>query len=64
VRYYDTPESVKEEGLEQIRIYRDRINPTAPAYLIIFDRRPQTKSKTWDERLGWEHDGEVTILRC
>ena len=64
VRHYDTPESVEEEGLEQIRMYRDRINPAAPAYLIIFDRRPETKSKTWDERISWKQDGDVTVLGC
>ena len=64
IRYYDTPELVKEEGLEQIRRYRDRIDPQAPAYLVIFDRRPETKSKTWDERVSWDSDGGVTVLGC
>jgi len=50
--------------LEQIRAYRDKINPSAPAYLVIFDRRPQTKSKAWDERILWEQDGDVTVLGC
>ena len=64
IRYYDTPQIVREEGLEQIRGYRDRIDPKAPAWLIIFDRRPETKQKTWDERISWEHYGDVTILNC
>ena len=64
VRSYDTPKLVREEGLEQIRMYRDRINPAAPAWLIIFDRRPETKQKTWDERISWEQDGDITILSC
>ena len=64
VRQYDTLDSVEEEGLEQIRMYRDRINPVAPAYLILFDRRPETKSKTWDERISWKQDGDVTVLGC
>jgi len=64
VRRYDTPELVKEEGLEQIRMYRDKIDPAAPAWLIIFDRRAETKSKTWDERISWEHDGDITVLSC
>ena len=63
VRSYDTPASVKEEGLEQIRMYRDKINPDSPAYLFIFDRRPQTKEKSWDERISWEQEGDVTVLR-
>ncbi|MCL2877871.1 MAG: PD-(D/E)XK nuclease domain-containing protein, partial [Acidobacteria bacterium] len=64
VRSYDTPQLVKEEGLEQIRMYRDKIDPAAPAWLIIFDRRAETKSKTWDERISWEHNGDITVLSC
>ena len=64
VRQYDTRQSVREEGLEQIRRYRDKLAPGAPAYLMIFDRRPQTKEKSWDERISWEQDGDVTILGC
>jgi len=64
LRYYDTPTVVEEEGLEQIRLYRDRINPAAPAYLIIFDRQPERKSKTWDERISWKQVEEVTLLGC
>ena len=64
VRRYDTRESVKEEGLEQIRVYRDKINPAAPAYLIIFDRRSETKLKTWEERISWDQDGDITVLCC
>ena len=64
VRYYDTPKAVEKEGLEQIRLYRDRINPVAPAYLIIFDRQPERKSKTWDERISWKQEEEVTVLGC
>ena len=64
IRYYDTPREVRAEGLEQIRNYRDRISPTSPAYLVIFDRRPKTKEKSWDERISWDQDGDVTILGC
>jgi hypothetical protein len=64
IRHYDTPQVVREEGLEQIRIYRDKIDPAAPAWLIIFDRRPETKQKTWDERMSWEQDGDITVLNC
>ena len=64
IYYYNTPEAVKEEGLEQIRPYRDKVAPTAPVYLVIFDRRPQTKEKSWDERILWEREGEVTVLWC
>jgi hypothetical protein len=64
IRYYDSPKVVREEGLEQIREYRDKLAPDAPAYLVIFDRRPKTKEKTWDERISWEQEGDVTVLGC
>jgi hypothetical protein len=65
VTQYDSPESVREEGLEQIRMYRDRFAPGgAPTFLIIFDRRPKTKEKSWDERISWENEGDVTVLGC
>jgi hypothetical protein len=62
IHYYDSPAVVREEGLEQIRAYRDKIRASAPAYLVIFDRRPETKQKTWEERIQWEQDGDVTVL--
>ena len=64
IRNYDTPQIVREDGLEQINEYRDRFDPKTPAYLIIFDRRPKAKEKSWDERISWEQDGDVTILGC
>jgi len=73
LRDHDGAQTVREEGLEQIREYRDKISPSlvgrdgeglAPAYLVIFDRRSQTKKKNWDERISWEHDSEVTVLGC
>jgi hypothetical protein len=64
VHHHDGTQTVREEGLEQIREYRDKIAPGAPAYLIIFDRRPQTKEKCWDERITWEYDGDVAVLGC
>jgi hypothetical protein len=62
VRVYDTYEEVKEEGKEQITRYRDRIDRKAPAYLVIFDRRPETKKKSWDERLFRTEGDGVTVL--
>jgi hypothetical protein len=62
LRSYDTPETVKEEGLEQIRAYRDKIGADVPAYLVIFDRRPEAKQKPWSERIQWAKDGEITIV--
>ncbi len=64
VHHHDSPETVKEEGLEQISSYRDKFAPGSPAYLVIFDRRPKTKEKSWDERISWELDGDVNVLRC
>ncbi|MDR1881664.1 MAG: hypothetical protein LBR26_02635, partial [Prevotella sp.] len=62
IHSYDSPQTVREEGLEQIRQYRDRIDPAAPAYLVIFDRRDEAKLKTWDERIGWEQAEDITVV--
>jgi len=65
VHYYDTPQIVREEGLEQIKSYRDKLAPAgAPAYLVIFDRRPETRQKSWDERIFRELDGDVIVIGC
>ncbi|MCL2139220.1 MAG: PD-(D/E)XK nuclease domain-containing protein [Treponema sp.] len=64
IHSYDTPAEVREEGLEQITRYRDKIDKTAPSYLVIFDRRPEAKEKPWDEKIGWEQEGDITLLRC
>jgi hypothetical protein len=57
-------ETVKEEGLEQILRYRDKIDGRAPCYLIIFDRRPGAADKSWDERLSWTVEKGVNIIGC
>jgi hypothetical protein len=66
IHYYDSPAVVREEGLEQIQRYRDKIDASAPAYLVIFDRRPKAKELSWDEKISWTVDEEsnVTILGC
>jgi len=64
LRDHDGAQTVREEGLEQIREYRDKMAPGAPSWLVIFDRRSKTKKKSWDERITWEHDGDVTVLGC
>jgi hypothetical protein len=61
---YSSPAEVREEGLEQIIRYRDKINAAAPAYLVIFDRRSETKEKPWEQRLKWEVENGVTIVEC
>jgi hypothetical protein len=64
IHYYDTPQTVREEGLEQIRGYRDRISPDTPSYLFIFDRRPEARQKSWDERITWATDGDIVVLEA
>ena len=64
VHHHDSPQTVREEGLEQIRVYRDQLAPDAPTWLVIFDRRAKTREKTWDERIFWESDGDVIVLGC
>ena len=66
VYFYDSPATVREEGLEQICSYRDKIDASAPTYLVIFDRRPQAKELSWDERITWEVDAAtgVAVLGC
>jgi hypothetical protein len=63
IRDYNRPEEVLDEGLGQIRRYCDRLGGNPPAYLVIFDRRGETKKLPWEERLGWEQWGEVTVVR-
>ena len=62
VHAYNSPAEVLEEGLGQIAKYRDRIAKTAPAYLVIFDRRPEAKQKPWDERLFWRDENGITVI--
>jgi hypothetical protein len=66
IYYYDTPAAVREEGLEQIRKYRDTIDASAPAWLVIFDRRPTAKELSWDEKISWtvDEDSGVNVLGC
>ncbi|GHV40949.1 hypothetical protein AGMMS49546_15820 [Spirochaetia bacterium] len=62
IHSYDTPEEIREEGLRQIGMYRDKTDPSSPAYLLIFDRRPEAKQKKWDERLTWSNEGTITVI--
>jgi hypothetical protein len=64
LRSYHSPGAFRKKGLEQALKYRDKFGTQVPAYLIIFDRRPESKEKTWDERISWEQDGDVTVLGC
>jgi hypothetical protein len=62
VRKNRTFENVREEGGRQILQYRERIDPAAPCYLVIFDRRPDKPD--WAQRLIWEQDRNVTVVGC
>jgi hypothetical protein len=64
LRKNKTFEAVQEEGSRQILQYRERIDPTAPCYLVIFDRRPEPEKPLWDERLKWIVGAAVTVLGC
>jgi len=64
IRDYNSPQEIREEGLEQIRSYRDKLAPASPAYLVIFDRRTKVKEQSWDERISWAFDEDVAILGC
>jgi hypothetical protein len=61
-------EALVEEGKRQVLKYRGSFSPCsaggkpASCYLLIFDRRPGKGS--WDERLFWTKDGDVTVLGC
>jgi len=54
------------EGLKQIARYRDHIDPAAPAFLVVFDRTPAGRAKTWEERLTREEmetpGGKVIVV--
>jgi ASC-1-like (ASCH) protein len=64
VHDYDTLKEVKEEGIEQILSYRDKFDKTIPCYLIIFDRRSEDKKLSWEQRIAWNVEGEVTVIGC
>jgi hypothetical protein len=65
LRDYNTLKQVKEKGFEQIIKYRDTAAPKAPAYLVIFDRRSESKKATWDERITWTQEADgVIVVGC
>jgi hypothetical protein len=63
---YETIAEVREEGLYQITGYRDKIAAGSPSWLVIFDRRPESKSIPWEDRISWDVDEStgVTVLCC
>jgi hypothetical protein len=72
LRKGQTFEKLKAIGIRQVLNYRDSFSPPlrskdgtlADCYLIIFDRRPEASQLTWDERIKWIQDGDVTVLEC
>jgi hypothetical protein len=47
-------ERVLNTGLRQVEQYADRIDPTAPTALVIFDRTPAGRKKSWKERISYQ----------
>jgi hypothetical protein len=72
LRKGQTFEYVKATGMKQILDYRNRFSPSPcpkdnvlpDCYLVIFDRRPETRQQPWSERLQWTKEGEVTVAGC
>jgi hypothetical protein len=62
LRKYKTPRQVLEGGLEQIAEYRARFSKDTPAYLLIFDRRPDKPA--WEERIYWKEEAGIVVLGC
>ena len=46
-------EATRDQGLEQVERYADQTSPDT-CHLVIFDRRLDQRSKTWEERLSRE----------
>jgi hypothetical protein len=62
LRDHDSPDTIRAEGLLQIRAYRDTAAPGASAHLLIFDRRSPAQKLPWDQRLTWQTEGDIQIL--
>jgi len=62
LHYYESAQEVREEGIEQVKEYRDHVGGNIPTYLIIFDRRKPDKRKPWEERITWEEKDNIKIL--
>jgi hypothetical protein len=59
-----SPDTIKAKGLEQTAKYRDAKAPDCPAYLVIFDRRQETRQKLWEDRLSWMVEDNITVVGC
>jgi hypothetical protein len=56
-------ERLRDPAIKRV-VYRNNIDASAPAYLVIFDRRPKAKELSWDERISWSEDqaSGVTVV--
>jgi hypothetical protein len=72
LRDRQTFEKVKAEGMKQIIRYRNTFSSSLrmkdgvaiPCYLLIFDRRSEDKKLSWEERILWKVEDDVTIVGC
>ncbi|MDR0390742.1 MAG: PD-(D/E)XK nuclease domain-containing protein [Planctomycetaceae bacterium] len=72
LRDRQTFEKVKTEGIKQILTYRNTFSSSLrvkdgemiPCYLIIFDRRSNNQKLSWEQRISWNVENEVTIVGC
>jgi hypothetical protein len=72
LRDRQTLDKIKAAGLKQIVKYRETFSSSlrvkddekVPCYLLIFDRRSPDKKLSWEERLTWNVEGEVTVVGC
>ena len=59
-------EHTLQVGLKQIIRYRDTWDNTASCHLVIFDRTPEGRNRSWNERLTWDvvdtGQGTVTVV--
>ncbi len=46
-------QATRDQGLEQVERYADQTGPDT-CHLVIFDRRPEQRMASWEERLGKE----------
>jgi len=62
----DGLETTIEHGIKQILGYRNTWDSTAASYLVVFDRTPAGRARSWDERLFWHRkqtpQGLVTVV--
>ena len=68
IHSWDNPEQIREEGIRQVIMYRDKIDFNAPAYLVIFDRRESVKDLSWDKKIYWQEEktdsGMIILMGC